>query len=432
MKLSIIGTGYVGLVTGTCFAEMGNEVLCIDSDRSKVDLLRKGGCPIFEPGLEEMVRDNVSAGRLRFGSETAEAVEHGEVIFIAVNTPAREDGRADLTDVEAVARQIADHLTAYRIVVEKSTVPVRTGQKVMDAIRRYNRAGVDFDVASNPEFLREGSAIDDFMHPDRVVLGVASPRPVETLRSLYEPLGRPILVTDINSAELIKHASNSFLAMKISYINAVARICELSGADVREVAEGMGLDRRIGPEFLQAGIGFGGSCFPKDVAAFIRIASDLGYDFELLKTVQRINRTQHLWPLEILREELWVLKGKRIGLLGLAFKPNTDDLRNAPSLVIARELLSEGAEVIAHDPAAAEAAADLLPELTVVGDAADVARGADAVVLVTDWPEYQRLDWDRFQGAMSYPLFIDGRNACDPDRMREVGFVYRCVGRASN
>lgn len=433
MKLSMIGTGYVGLVTGTCFAELGNDVLCVDSNPEKIRSLREGRSPIYEPGLEPMIGRNMAAGRLRFSGDAEDAARHGEVVFIAVNTPSRPDGSADLADVEAVARQLAACLPdAYRIVVEKSTVPVRTGEKVRETIRRYSRSEADFDVASNPEFLREGSAIEDFMKPDRVVLGVGSDRPVPLLRALYEPLGRPILVTDINSAELIKHASNSFLAAKISFINAVARVCELCGADVRNVAEGMGLDRRIGPEFLQAGIGFGGSCFPKDVAAFTRIASDLGYDFDLLQAVERINREQHLWPVRVAREELWVMGGKRIGILGLAFKPNTDDIRNAPSVVIIEELIREGARVRAHDPCAGEHVRTLLPDVELVDDPHDVADGADAVILVTEWPQYRDLELAAMRERMALPLFIDGRNMFEPGMMQSLGFTYRCVGRAAS
>lgn len=433
MKLSIIGTGYVGLVTGTCFAELGNDVLCVDSNPEKIRRLRDGRSPIYEPGLEPMIRRNAAAGRLKFSGSAEEAAGHGEVVFIAVNTPSRPDGSADLADVEAVARQIASCLPgAYRIVVEKSTVPVRTGEKVRETIRRYCRGDADFDVASNPEFLREGSAIEDFMKPDRVVLGVGSARPVPVLRALYEPLGCPILVTDINSAELIKHASNSFLAAKISFINAVARVCELCGADVRKVAEGMGMDRRIGRDFLQAGIGYGGSCFPKDVAAFTRIAADLGYSFELLQAVEKINREQHLWPVQAARKALWVLGGKRIGILGLAFKPDTDDMRNAPSVAIIEELIREGAHVRAHDPCAGDQVRALFPDVELVDDPRKVADDADAVILVTEWAQYQDLDPAELRERMAFPLFIDGRNMFQPETMQAMGFTYRSVGRTAS
>src|SRR5438874_5731972 len=327
MKLTIIGTGYVGLVTGTCFAEVGHQVICVDKDVAKVKLLKSGGMPIYEPGLDELVKKNVAAGRLSFTPSTAEGVENSDVIFIAVPTPPQPDGSVDLSFIERVARDIAGALTDYKIIVDKSTVPVQTGDKVAETIKRYCKARVEVDVVSNPEFLREGFAVDDFMKPDRVVIGVRSQRPVQAMKSIYEPFQAPIIVTDINSAELIKHAANSFLALKISYINAVSVICEASGANVQEVANGMGMDGRIGRRFLDASLGFGGSCFPKDLSAFIKISEQLGYEFDLLKEVQRINADQMERFLKSIRDTLWVLREKRIAVLGLAFKQNTDDVR---------------------------------------------------------------------------------------------------------
>src|SRR5271168_4089413 len=315
MNLTIIGTGYVGLVTGTCFAEAGHKVICVDKDAEKVKLLRAGGMPIYEPGLEELVQKNVKAGRLHFSNSTAEGVEKSAVIFIAVPTPPQADGSVDLSFIETVSREIAGAMTAYKIIVDKSTVPVRTGEKVAETIKRYCKSRVDFDVVSNPEFLREGFAVDDFMKPDRVVIGVASPRPVQSMKEVYAPYNAPIIVTDINSAELIKHAANSFLALKISYINAVSVLCELSGANVQEVANGMGMDARIGRKFLDASLGFGGSCFPKDLSAFIQISEHLGYHFGLLKEVQQINAQQMDRFVKKISDTLWVLKGKRIGVL---------------------------------------------------------------------------------------------------------------------
>src|SRR5574341_939806 len=332
MNVAIVGTGYVGLITGACLAEIGHHVLCIDNDRRKIETLKKGKIPIYEPGLEPLIRKNIKVGRLQFSTRIADGVEKALVIFIAVNTPPLGGGEADLSFVAHVAREIAVHLRNYRVIVDKSTVPVKTGEKVVETIKRYCKKGVDFDVVSNPEFLREGSAVHDMMHPDRIVIGVANSRAAQIMQELYEPIGTKFLATDIPSAELIKHASNSFLAMKISFANALANICELSGANIEEVVYGMGLDHRIGVHFLKAGIGYGGSCFPKDVSAFIKIAEELGYSFDLLKTVERINDEQKIRFLKKVREVLWVLKGKVVGVLGLAFKPNTDDMRNAPSI----------------------------------------------------------------------------------------------------
>ena len=332
MKLAIIGTGYVGLVSGACFAEVGHTVICVDNDPAKVKVLTDGGIPIYEPGLEEMVKANVAAGRLRFTTSTEEGVQGSDVIFIAVPTPPLPDGSVDLSYIEKVAREIASAMTSYKIVVDKSTVPVKTGDKVSETIKRYCKAKVEFDVVSNPEFLREGFAVDDLMHPDRVVIGTKSPRPVNAMKQIYQPFNAPIVVTDINSAELIKHASNSFLALKISYINAISVICEATGANVQEVANGMGMDERIGRRFLDASLGFGGSCFPKDLSAFIKISEQVGYDFGLLKEVQKINTFQMDRFVKKISETLWVLKDKTIGVLGLAFKQNTDDVRMSPAI----------------------------------------------------------------------------------------------------
>src|SRR3954452_19908772 len=350
MKLTIIGTGYVGLVTGTCFAEVGHQVVCVDRDEAKVKLLQAGGMPIYEPGLDELVKKNVAAGRLTFTASTKEGVEKSDVIFIAVPTPPQEDGSVDLSFIEGVARDIAAAMTSYKIIVDKSTVPVRTGEKVSETIKRYCKAKVEFDVVSNPEFLREGFAVEDLMKPDRVVIGVRSQCPVQAMRETYEPFKAPIIVTDINSAELIKHASNSFLALKISYINAISVLCEATGANVQEVANGMGMDERIGRRFLNASLGFGGSCFPKDLSAFIKIAETVGYDFGLLKEVQRINASQMDRFMKNILDTLWVLKDKKIGVLGLAFKQNTDDIRTSPSMELCQRLQKEGAALRVHDP----------------------------------------------------------------------------------
>jgi UDPglucose 6-dehydrogenase len=429
MKITIIGTGYVGLVTGTCFAEVGHQVICVDKDEEKVKVLRAGRMPIYEPGLEELVKKNVAAGRLSFTPSTPEGVHKSDVVFIAVPTPPQPDGSVDLSFIEAVAREIAQSMTSYKIVVDKSTVPVKTGDKVSETIKRYCKARVDFDVVSNPEFLREGFAVDDFLKPDRVVIGVRSQRPVPAMKSIYEPFNAPIIVTDINSAELIKHAANSFLALKISYINAVSVICEASGANVMEVANGMGMDARIGRRFLDAGLGFGGSCFPKDLSAFIKISEQLGYDFRLLKEVQRINAEQMDRFIKKIVDTLWVLKDKTIGVLGLAFKQNTDDVRLSPAIDLCQLLLKEGAKLRVHDPRAMEKSRAVLKNVTYVNDMNEVAEGCDAVVIATEWPEFKKLDLERVRKSLTHPILFDGRNLFDPAEMEKMGFIYKSVGR---
>lgn len=432
-RISIVGSGYVGLVTGACFAEVGHHVICVDNNQRKVDALQAGRIPIYEPGLEDLVHKNVSSRRLQFTNSIEEGVDDSEVIFIAVPTPPREDGSVDLSFIEQVAREIAGVLKEYRVVVDKSTVPVKTGEKVAETIKRYNKAGAEFDVVSNPEFLREGCAVDDLMHPDRIVIGSNSERATNIMRGIYEPFHAPVLTTDINSAELIKHAANSFLALKISYINAVAEICEASGADVEMVADGIGMDKRIGRNFLNAGIGYGGSCFPKDLAAFINISDQLGVPFDMLKEVQRVNAHARDRFVQKVREKLWILKDKRIGVWGLAFKPDTDDVRNSVPIEIIEVLLAEGAEVHAYDPKGMENVREggLIPGVHLEEGAMDAARDAEALLLVTDWKEFGNVDLDELKGAMHTPLVFDGRNQFDPVTMRDFGFEYHCVGRPS-
>jgi len=429
VKLTIIGTGYVGLVTGACFAETGHRVICVDSDAAKVKLLQSGGIPIFEPGLEDLVKSNVAAGRLSFTNSTREGVEQSDIIFIAVPTPPLSDGSVDLSFIEGVARDIASAMTSYKIVVDKSTVPVNTGDKVAETIKRYCKANVEFDVVSNPEFLREGFAVEDLMRPDRVVVGVRSQRPVQSMREVYAPFNAPIILTDINSAELIKHAANSFLALKISYINAVSILCEASGANVQEVANGIGMDPRIGRRFLDASLGFGGSCFPKDLSAFIKISEQLGYDFALLKEVQKINAQQMERFVKKITDTLWVLKEKRIGVLGLAFKQNTDDVRMSPAIDLCQRLLKEGAVLRVHDPEAMEKAKPILPNVTYVHDMNSVAEGCDAIVIATEWPVFKKLDLERTSKIMTHPIMFDGRNLFDPKEMESLGFIYKSIGR---
>jgi len=429
MRVSVIGTGYVGLVTGVVFAEQGHEVCCVDADASKVAMLAAGRPTIYEPGLEPLLRKHLASGRLRFTQSVAEGVARGEVVFIAVGTPPDAEGAADLTQIEAVAREIAQALTAYRVIVEKSTVPVETGERVKRTIAKFAPAGADFDVASNPEFLREGSAIADAMKPDRIVIGCESARAEGILRSLYAGFGAPLVVTDIRSAELIKHASNSFLALKISYINAVAALCEAVGANVVEVARGMGLDPRIGPRFLEAGLGYGGSCFPKDVSAFARMARQAGVPMPILEAVPVVNRDALNRFLRKIEEEVWVLKGKTIGLWGLAFKPDTDDVRESPALAAAAALRDRGAVVRAYDPQAMDRAREAMPDLVCAADPYDAAAGADCLAIATDWQVFREADLGRLKRVMRHPTVVDGRNLFDPAAMRAAGFVYRSMGR---
>lgn len=433
MKITIVGTGYVGLVTGTCFAEIGHDVLCVDNDERKVKVLKSGKMPIYEPGLEEMVRRNVAAGRLKFSPSIEEGTAFAEVIFIAVGTPPGYQGQANLSYVEQVGRKVAEHMTSYRLLVEKSTVPVNTAEQLKRTVAKYSRADIDFDVASNPEFLREGCAIEDAFKPDRIVVGVESERAGKLLRAIYEPVvkksGCEFLQMNIASAELTKHASNSFLAMKISYINAVSRVCELAGADIEQVAHGMGLDKRIGPRFLDAGVGYGGSCFPKDVDAFVHIADHIGYDFELLKEVQRINHSQREHVMKKIQHELWVIQDKTVAVLGLAFKPETDDVREAPSLYFVPQLLEARAHLKVWDPVAQEKFKELHPNLEYHSDIIECAKGADLILILTEWPQVKNMDLNKLKGVMKCPVIVDGRNLFDPADMQTRGFTYHCVGR---
>jgi len=447
MKISVIGAGYVGLTTAACLSQIGHDVFCSESDIDKLSKLQSGVMPLFEPHLEKVIEDARRSGRLHFGA-TAEAIDWGRAIFICVGTPPLANGDADLSAIEGVARAIAKRASGYRLVVEKSTVPVQTGSQLRKHLSKHNTNGLDYDVASNPEFLREGSSVEDFLHPDRIVVGVDSARAAQLLREIYEPIitqrftcplhadcpkrNDPVfLVTDTGSAELIKHASNSFLAMKISFINMVANLCEVVGADVTKVAQGMGLDPRIGPAFLSPGIGFGGFCFPKDVQAFIRIAQKSGCDFSLLKEVEKINQRRIEEFVEKVRQELWVVRGKKIAVWGLAFKPNTDDVRFAPSIALVKSLMAEGADVRAYDPEAMEKAKSDLPNISYCSDPYQAAEGADAIVIVTEWDEFRQVNWERLRSTVEHPLVIDGRNMFVPEEISRHGFRYISVGRNS-
>lgn len=429
MKITIIGSGYVGLVTGTCLADLGNDVICVDIIEEKINNLKKGIIPIFEPGLDELIRRNVKEKRLTFTTDLKDSIRRSEVIFIAVGTPPKANGEADLSYIENVARAIGNEIDSYKVIVEKSTVPVETGEKVKKAIQLNNPHKAEFDVVSNPEFLREGSAVSDFLNPDRIVIGTDSKRAAEMMARLYKPLNATMITTDIRSAEIIKHASNSFLATKISFINAIANICEKAGGDVEKVAEGMGYDKRIGRNFLNAGIGYGGSCFPKDVSAFIKIAEKNGYDFRLLRDVEAINKQQKLDFIKKIEENMWILKDKTIAILGLSFKPNTDDMREAPSIDIINALQKEGAKIKAYDPEAGEKSKSLLKNVDYCSNPYDAVSGCDAMVIVTEWNEFKELDMEKVKSLLNRPLIIDGRNIYDPAQMKKMGFEYVSIGR---
>ncbi|MFC1985237.1 UDP-glucose dehydrogenase family protein [Chloroflexota bacterium] len=426
--ICIIGSGHVGLVTGVCLAELGNRVICIDNDVQKIADLKKGIIPYYEPGLEEMVHKYVNEGRLSFTTSIAEGVKASEIIFIAVGTPQKANGEVDLTYIEGVSREISKAIDSYRVIVEKSTVPAKTGAWIKRTILN-NNSNIDFDVVSNPEFLREGSGIYDTLNPDRIVIGVESERAASIMTELYKPLNAPIIITNIETAELIKHASNSFLALKISYINAIANICEKLDADVVKVAEGMGYDKRIGRDFLNAGVGYGGYCFPKDLLGFIRLADEVDYNFELLKIVKKINDSQRRLVIKKLRNALWNLSGKTIGIWGLSFKPNTDDIREAPSLDIIEQLMEEGAKVKSYDPQAMGNVKKIFPDIEYCNNPYQVAEGSEALLIITEWDEFKDIDLPKVKRLLKQPIMIDGRNIYDPQVMKELGFIYQGIGR---
>lgn len=430
MNICIVGTGYVGLVTGCVFSDLGNEVVCVDNNPDKIEMLQKGEMPIYEPGLEEMVKRNVEDKRLFFSADLTSGVEKADVVFICVGTPPTETGDPNMSYIQEVAHGIARALNRYKVIVNKSTVPVGTGDMVREIIETNRVRNVDFDVVSNPEFLREGSAIQDTLEPDRIVIGAPNHVVAMKILELYAPLERPMIITDVASAEMIKYASNAFLATKISFANSIANICDSVGADVIQVIKGMGMDRRIGAAFLNAGLGYGGSCFPKDSSALARTAEKAGVNFKLLKAVMEVNKDQAVRFLDRMRESLGgSFKGKTVGVLGLAFKPNTDDMRDAKSVEIIGALLAEGAVVRAYDPIAIENTQKIFPHICYGKNAYEAAQDADMLVIVTEWNEFKLLNMERIRDSMKQPILFDGRNIYDPPRLRKMGFEYHCIGR---
>jgi UDPglucose 6-dehydrogenase len=433
MKIAVIGTGYVGLVTAVGLAEFGHAVIGADKVADKIERISRGDVPIYEPGLEELLKANLKKGNITFSADLNKTIQAADVIFVCVGTPQSDDGSADMSQIEEVSRLIAENLNGYKVVVEKSTVPVKTSSWIKRTISLYKKSDEDFDVASNPEFLREGSAVPDFLHPDRVIIGVESERARAMLEKIYERAKDRILITNIDTAELIKHASNSFLAVKISYINLMANLCERTDADIEQVARGMGLDPRIGGLFLKAGMGYGGSCFPKDLKALIKIGEDLGVNMNLLRETDRVNADRTGLILEKIKRALWILKDKKIAVLGLAFKPETDDIREAPSIRLIKTLLSEGAIVRLYDPEAQNNMKELFPEdkirITYCRTPLDAVAGVNALVLCTEWKEFSGLDLKKVKSLMANPIVVDGRNIFHPEDVRKLGFEYYSVGR---
>jgi UDPglucose 6-dehydrogenase len=429
MNLAIIGTGYVGLVTGACFAELGHKVICADIDNEKIEKLKRGIMPFFEPGLEEIVEKGIQANRLAFTTSTAEAVKLSEIIFLVVDTPPKPNGQADLSHVEQAAKDVAIDLNGYKLIVNMSTVPVGTVENIARIIKQNLKVKTEFDVASNPEFLREGSAVKDRLKPNRIVIGAESERAIKLLKKVYESIDAPIIVTNIRTAEMIKYASNAFLATKLSFINEIAYICELVGADVKDVVRGMGYDPRIGFDFLGAGLGYGGSCFPKDTRALDQIAISQGHNFTLLKAVIDVNNMQRVRFVQKIRNAAGGLEGKTIGILGLAFKPNTDDVREAASIDVINYLLSEGAQVKAYDPIAIEKAKQVLPQIEYCKNAYEVCKGSDVLGIVTEWDEFKNLDYARIKSLLKKPIIVDGRNILEPATIKALGFTYYGIGR---
>jgi UDPglucose 6-dehydrogenase len=437
MKITVIGAGYVGLVTSVCFAELGNDVICVEKIHEKVQKLKQGKSTIYEPGLDLVLKKNLDEGRIKFVDDVNQAINYSEVIFICVGTPQSNTGKADLSQIEHTARQIAQNMTSYKLIIEKSTVPVNTHQWIYRTVKRYAKKDIPFDVASNPEFLREGCALEDFMKPDRIVVGTDSDRAKELFRQMYKPFtdkGYPLLITTTPTAEFIKHTANSMLAMKISYMNMVAELCEKVGADVEMVAKGIGLDKRIGHHFLNAGIGYGGSCFPKDVKAFIRIANDFGVDFGILKEVEKVNSRARERFVDKIEEVLWINKDKKIAVWGLSFKPNTDDVREAPSIGIIQRLINDDANLSLYDPQAEDNFMKVIGDIeniSYVKDKYDAVKDANVLLILTEWEEFRKADLDKVKSLMKLPIIMDGRNIYQTEDMEKRGFEYYPVGKES-
>lgn len=432
MKITIIGAGYVGSVTGACLADLGNEVICLDIDRGKIEKFSKGDIPIYEPGLSDLIKRNVREKRLSFTTDAKKAIQGSDVIFIAVGTPSNKDGSVNIKFVESAAADVGRYMDGYKVIVDKSTVPVGTADRVKEIIKKSQKEKHDFDLVSNPEFLREGEAIKDFMNPDRIVIGVDNGKSKKIMLKIYQGIertGKPILFTDVKTAEMIKYASNAMLATRISFMNEIARLCERSGADVKMVAKGIGLDSRIGPRFLQAGLGYGGSCFPKDVKGLIATGKGYGVDFKIIKAVEEVNEEQKKWMLPKIEKELGNLKGRKIAVWGLAFKPKTDDMREAPSVTIITELQKKGVVITAFDPEAEHTAKNIFTNIRYAGEPYKAAEGSDALVIVTEWDEFRNLDLSKLKSLMKKPVVFDGRNIYDPQEMKEAGFVYHSIGR---
>jgi len=429
-KICVIGTGYVGLVSGTCLAQIGHDVICVDNNKEKVQNLNKGISPIYEPGLDALIAKNMKQGRLSFTLDVQKAVKDSDIIFIAVNTPTKENGETDLTFIENVSKTVAEAMNSYKVVVSKSTMPVKTGEKIKEMLVKFSKNGVPFDIVSNPEFLREGTAVNDFLYPERIVVGVESGRAENIMRKVYQPINAPVIFTDIASAEIIKHACNAFLATKISFINAIANICEKNGADVELVAHAMGLDARIGKSFLRAGLGYGGSCLPKDISAFINVAQKSGYEFGLLQEVKKINKKQREIFVNKVKNKISGFKGKKIAVFGLAFKADTDDMRESPSIDIINHFVKMGASVRAFDPVAMEKAKDIFKnKITYCKDMYQAVDGADTLVIITDWNQFKAVDLKKLKKLLKKPVVVDGRNMFNPLKMKELGFDYSSIGR---
>lgn len=431
MKIAVVGSGYVGTVTGTCMAELGHDVTCADLKEERMNQLQQGNLPFHEQGLEPLIRTNLEEGRLRFTTNIREGVRNSEVVFLCIGTPPLPNGKPDLKALTTAVKEIAASMTSYKLIVEKSTMPVKTGEWLTELLKAELPKGADFDIAAVPQFLREGNAVHDFMHPDRIIIGAETERALDILVNLYSPLNAPLLITGVNSAELVKHASNAFLAMKISFINSIAQLCEKTGADVTEVAKGLGLDKRISPEFLNAGIGYGGIFFPKDIASLVNIADEYSINLDLLKNTEVINRYQRINFIEKIDNAVGKLEGKTVAIWGLSYRPHTDDMRDTPSVTIIRGLENRGAKIRAYDPLTMDNAKEVLPDITYCKDPYEAAKGADVIAILTEWQEFTYMNFRKLKEVSDCRIIVDGRNMYSPQRMSNLGFEYYSIGRKS-